>query len=207
MGMKSYRLAVFDGMPRTGIPEEMSSHGEYERLVNALVDSGAIEDSTKIWWDIRPSHRFPTLEMRVCDICTKLDDAMSVAALYQSLTRRLLRLKQVNQKFRVYPAFLISENRWRAQRHGVKGAMIDFGSSEAVPFETVLDDIIDWITEDADALGCLAEVRRARDIVKFGSSACKQVEIFHAEKAKKVKDRQAFNAVVDHLLEETVKDL
>jgi len=207
MGMKSYRLSVFDGMPRTGIPEAIDSYGEYQRLIHAIVDAGAIEDSSKIWWDIRPSNNFPTLEMRVCDICTKLDNAMSIAAIYQSLTRRIIRLKEANMRWRVYPAFLISENRWLAQRHGIKGKLIDFGKGESVPFAELLNDLIDSITEDAEALGCLAEVENARKIVEHGSSACRQVATFEAEQAKGVKKREALKTVVDQLVAETVEGL
>lgn len=207
MGMKSYRLSVFDGMPRTGIPEEIDSYGEYERLINTIVKAGAVEDSSKIWWDIRPSAKFPTLEMRVCDICTKLDDAMAIVAIYQSLTRRILRLKNSNMKWRVYPAFLISENRWMAQRHGVSGKLIDFGSGETSSFETLLEELIDWIEEDAEALGCLKEVHHAREIVKRGSSACRQVAAYDAAVAGGAKKRGALKTVVDQLVAETVEGI
>jgi len=207
MGMKSYRLSVFDGMPRTGIPEEIDSYGEYQRLINAIINAGAIEDSSKIWWDIRPSNNFPTLEMRICDVCTKLDDAMSVAAIYQSLTRRILRLKQDNMKWRVYPAFLIEENRWMAQRGGVTGGLIDYGRGAVIPFPELLDELIDWIAEDAEALGCLAEVLNARNIVRHGSSACRQLKVFETAKQSGVTKRAAMQAVVKHLVAETVEDL
>lgn len=204
MGMKSYRLSVFDGMPRTGIPEEIESYSEYERLIDAIIAAGAIEDSTKIWWDIRPSAKFPTLEMRVCDVCTRIDDAIAVTAIYQALTRRILRLKKDNMKWRVYPAFLISENRWMAQRHGVSGRLIDFGSGQAVPYPDILEELIAWISEDADALGCLKEVQSAREIVKRGSSACRQRDIYEQARIAGLRKRDAFNAVVDDLVKETV---
>jgi len=202
--MKSYRLSVFDGMPRTGIPEQIQSFSEYERLINAIIAAGAIEDSTKIWWDIRPSANLPTLEMRVCDVCTRLDDAIAVTAIYQALTRRILRLKKDNMKWRVYPAFLISENRWMAQRHGVSGQLIDFGSGNAVPYADILEELIDWISEDADALGCLKEVEHAREIVKRGSSACRQKDIYEQARIAGLRKRDAFNTVVDDLVKETV---
>ncbi len=207
MGMKSYRLSVFDGMPRTGIPEELESYSEYERLINAIIKAGAIEDSSKIWWDIRPSNKFPTLEMRVCDICTRLDDAITIAAIYQSLTRRILRLKHSNMKWRVYPAFLIEENRWMAQRHGVSGKLIDFGSGKAVPFSELLKELIDWIAEDADALGCLKEVENAYNIVNRGSSACHQVELYENSIGPGKRKREGLYKVVDNLIEETVQGL
>jgi carboxylate-amine ligase len=145
--------------------------------------------------------------MRICDICTRLDDAMSIAAIYQSLTRRILRLKNSNMKWRVYPAFLIEENRWMAQRGGVAGKLIDFGTGKTAPFADLLGELIDWIEEDADALGCLAEVRHARNIVRGGSSACRQVETYQAEGRKGAKKRDALKCVVDQLVAETVEGL
>lgn len=130
MGMKSYRLSVFDGMPRTGIPEELGSYSDFERLVGVAVNAGVIEDASKIWWDIRPSVNFPTVEMRICDVCTRIDDGMTIAAIYQSLARHIVRLKKKNMKWRVYPAFLIEENRWLAQRFGVTGELVDLGRGE-----------------------------------------------------------------------------
>lgn len=207
MGMKSYRLSVFDGMPRTGIPEELVSFGEYERLIGTLSNAGVIEDASKIWWDIRPSVNFPTLEMRICDVCTRVEDAMSVVAIYQSLTRFLLRFKQRNMKWRVYPAFLIEENRWLAQRFGVKGDLLDLGVGECIPYGQLLDELIDLISEDADALGCLKEVQHARTIVKRGSSACRQVETYENAIKSGVKKPDALKAVVDMLVKETVMGL
>jgi len=207
MGMKSYRLSVFDGMPRTGIPEELVSFGEYERLIGTLSNAGVIEDASKIWWDIRPSVNFPTLEMRICDICTRVEDAMAVVAIYQSLTRFLLRFKERNMKWRVYPAFLIEENRWLAQRFGVKGELLDLGLGECLPYSQLLDELVDLISEDADALGCLKEVQHARTIVKRGSSACRQVETYETAIAGGAKKPDALKAVVDMLVEETVMGL
>jgi carboxylate-amine ligase len=117
-GLKSYRLSVFHEMPRTGLPETFDSHGEYERHVNVLVGAGVIEDATKIWWDVRPSCRFPTLEMRIADICTRIDDTVTVAAVYQCLLHMLCRLKRNNQRWRGYSNMLVQENKWRAQRYG-----------------------------------------------------------------------------------------
>lgn len=204
MGMKSYRLSVFDGMPRTGIPEEVESFGEYSRLVGALVEAKVIEDASKIWWDIRPSVNFPTVEMRICDVCTRVDDAMTITAIYQSLTRRIIRFKQQNMKWRVYPAFLISENRWLAQRFGVSGHMVDFGRGESRPYAVLLEELIHMISEDADALGCLAEVEHANEILARGSSACRQIETYDAATGAGDKKNAAFKKVVDQLIDETV---
>jgi carboxylate-amine ligase len=118
----SYRLTVFDNLPRTGLPPRFNSWAEYERTTGALIELGLIEDTTKIWWDLRPSHRFPTLETRICDVCPRLEDALSLAAVVQCLTRYLTRLRRQNVRWRIYDRFLINENRWRAQRYGVARA-------------------------------------------------------------------------------------
>ena len=119
-------------MPRTGLPDDFSSFADYERHVKALVDASIIQDGTKLWWDIRPSARFPTLEMRIADVCTYLHDAASVAALYTSIMRMLWRLKTHNQRWRQYSAMLIAENRWRAQRYGLDEGLVDFGKGKIV---------------------------------------------------------------------------
>lgn len=207
MGMKSYRLSVFDGMPRTGIPEEINSYADYERLIGVVINAGVIEDASKIWWDIRPSVNFPTVEMRICDVCTRIDDAMTITAIYQALARRIVRFKKQNMKWRVYPAFLIEENRWLAQRFGVKGQLVDLGRGQTQDYAELLEELIEFLAEDAEALGCLSEIEQARDILKRGSSACRQVDTFDAEIAAGAKKTEAMKAVVDHLIQETVLGL
>ena len=125
-GMASYRLTVFDALPRTGIPDVFESWPEYQRVVDRLIEVGAIEDASKIWWDIRPSVRWPTVEARVCDVCTRMEDAVSLAALFQCLLSMLFRLRERNQRWRVYPRILIEENRWRAQRYGATRDLADY---------------------------------------------------------------------------------
>src|SRR5690606_26994335 len=117
-GLRSYRLAVFNEMPRTGLPPAFASAEEYARTLDTLVRAGEIADGTKIWWDLRPSARFPTLEMRITDVCTRLDDGIAIAALYRCIARMLVRLRRRNQRWRHYSNFLIDENRWLAQRFG-----------------------------------------------------------------------------------------
>jgi carboxylate-amine ligase len=145
--------------------------------------------------------------MRICDVCTRLEDAMTITAIYQSLARRLLRLKQQNMKWRIYPAFLIEENRWLAQRFGVSGHLIDLGRGETRPYPDLINELIAFIAEDADALGCLRDVERAREIVARGSSACRQVETFDTAIETGVKKTDAFKAVVDGIVEETTHGL
>ena len=133
-GLKSYRLAAYQELPRTGHARPLRGLGRVPQTVDLLVRNGVIEDASKIWWDLRPSSRFPTLEMRVTDVCTRLEDAVCVAAMYVCILRMLYRLRRANQTWRTYPLFLLAENRWRAQRYGVEGTLFDFGKGELVPF-------------------------------------------------------------------------
>lgn len=204
-GVKSYRLAVYDGLPRTGIPHPMNSADEWDRTVDSLVETGVIEDATKIWWDLRPSSRYPTLELRVPDICPRIEDTMCVAALYVSLARMLWRLRRSNQRWRSYSQFLVSENRWMAQRDGVTGCLIDFGRGEQVPYAELVEEILELVEEDADVLGCRSEVERARVIAAEGTSADRQIATYQREREAGGSEDEAFFAVVRQLIEETVE--
>ena len=201
-GLNSYRLTVFDNLPRTGLPPKLDDWSTYERSVQILVDLGLIEDASKIWWDLRPSSMFPTIESRICDASPLLETTLMLAALTQCLTRMLWRLARKNQRWRIYDAFLIAENRWRAQRYGVSAGLIDFGQGEVVPFGDLVEEMLELIEEDAEALGCLAEVRTARELVKNGTSADVQRGVFESA-LQSGKDRPAALAtVVRHLIEE-----
>ncbi|MCB1513488.1 MAG: carboxylate-amine ligase [Hyphomicrobiaceae bacterium] len=206
-GLKSYRLSIFHELPRTGLPQRFESYGEYRRTVDVLVRAGVIEDATKVWWDLRPSARFPTLEMRVTDVCPRMEDALTIAALYVSIARMLYRLKGRNQRWRSYPAFLIEENRWRAQRYGVNDSLFDFGKGTLVPFAQLIDELIGLVAEDAAEIGCLREVERAREIVKMGTGADRQLDTLEAELGHGIARDEAMKRVVDMLIRETVAGL
>lgn len=203
-GLHSYRLSVFDSLPRTGLPERLETWGEYQRLVNRLVQAGLIEDATKLWWDIRPSARYPTLELRITDVCTRVDDGISVAALYRCLLAALLRLKQKNQRWRIYANTLIDENRWLAQRYGVEGRLVDFGKGQAVPYGALLEELLELVHEEAVQFGCLAEVGRARGILARGTSAQRQLHVYRQALHAGMDKAAALKAVVDWLIAETV---
>ena len=205
-GLKSYRLAVFDELPRTGMPERFDSWGEYRRHVDILTGAGLIEDATKLWWDLRPSERFPTLEMRIADSCTSLEDALSIAALFRCLLRVLWRLKRANQRWRVYARMLVGENRWRAQRYGTDRGLVDFGRGAVVPYADLLEEIIALVAEDARHFGCEAEVLHARNILARGTSAHRQLAVFERALANGAGQAQALCAVVDWLIAETARD-
>ena len=203
-GLKSYRISVWDEMPRTGIPERFESHGEFQRFLDVLVRAGMIEDGTKIWWDVRPSARFPTLEMRISDICTRLEDTVCIAALYVCWLRMLYRLRVKNQRWRRYPRALIAENRWRAQRYGIDQGLVDFGRGVVVDYPELLEEMIELCAEDAEALGCTAEVEHARRIIERGTSAHWQVRTWRDAIAAGASQQEALRAVVDLLVEETM---
>ncbi len=203
-GLKSYRLAVWDELPRTGLPELFESYGEFQRHIGVLVHCGVIRDSTELWWDVRPSGRFPTLEMRIPDLCTRVEDAVCIAALYRCWLRLLYRLRRSNQRWRRYPRLLIEENRWRAHRFGVDEGLIDFGRGEVVPYPDLIDEIIEFVREDAEHFGCVDEVEHARTIVARGTSAHWQLDTFHKAVAEGTDDHEALKHVVDMLVAETL---
>ncbi len=207
MAMKCSRLGIFDSLPRTGIPDRYESWSEYDRVIKRLINAGVMEDATKIWWDMRPSARFPTLEMRITDVCTRLEDALCIAALYQSILRMLARYRQRNMRWRIYPRIMLEENRWRAERYGVTKSMIDLGRGECVAFAALMEEIIEIVADDATALGCMNEVNHVRTILKRGTSACRQLEVFAEAKEKGAEDPEALVAVVDMLVKETAADL
>lgn len=206
-GLKSYRISVFDELPRTGLPETFDSFGEYERHVGMLTNAGLIEDATKIWWDIRPSARFPTLEIRILDLPTRLEDTLCIAALYRCILAMLFRLREDNQRWRRYRSMLVSENRWRAQRYGIDEGLVDFGKGTIVPYTDLLDEIFQLTRPEAERFDCVAEVEHARTILSRGTSAHRQVDVYDKALAAGQDKDMALRAVIDDLIEETTAGL
>ncbi len=206
-GLKSYRIAVWNELPRTGLPEQFESFAEFQRHVDVMVQAGLIEDGTKLWWDIRPSVRFPTVEVRICDICTRLDDTICIAALYRCWLRMLYRLRRNNQRWRKYSNMLVNENRWRAQRYGIDQGLVDFGRGELVPYPELLEEMLVLIREDAQFFGCVAEVEHARAILDRGTSAHWQVKTYEEALSNGASQDEALKAVVDMLVRETMHGL
>ena len=203
-GLKSYRVSIFDELPRTGLPEQFDSYNEYRRHLKILLNSGLLEDPSKIWWDLRPNVKFPTLEMRICDTCTSLKDSISIAALYLCIIHMVHRLRRENQKWRVYSKMLINENRWRVQRYGMEKGLVDFGKSKLVPYKHLIDELIELVKEDASELGCIQEVQNIKNIYKAGTSADKQIKIFKNEIKKSGDTKLALENVVKFLVKETM---
>ncbi len=203
-GLMSYRLTVSDGLPRSGIPPRLADWHEFTDMVQTLVATGSIQDGSKLWWDIRPSARFPTLETRITDVCTRLDDAVTIAALVQAISCMLSRLRVENQQFRLYPSALIAENRWRAMRYGIDKGLIDFGVGAVKPMDHLIDELIEMIGADVEKLGSRRAVEHARDIARNGTSAHRQRTTWEAARERGADPVEAGRAVVDALIAETM---
>nr|VFK56260.1 MAG: carboxylate-amine ligase [Candidatus Kentron sp. TUN]VFK59576.1 MAG: carboxylate-amine ligase [Candidatus Kentron sp. TUN]VFK68050.1 MAG: carboxylate-amine ligase [Candidatus Kentron sp. TUN] len=203
-GLKSYRIAVWNEMPRTGFPEHFASFGEYQRHLDVLVNAGVIQDATMLWWDVRPSTRFPTLEMRICDMCTRIEDTICIVALYMCWLHMLYRLQLGNQRWRTYAVLLLDENRWRAQRYGYEKGLMDFGKGSIVPYGELLEEILFLVREDAEYFDCVAELEHARAIIERGTSAHWQIRTYKEAITRGASHDEAQKAVVDMLIEETL---
>lgn len=203
-GLLGYRLAAYDELPRTGIPELFRTKAEYETYVDALVAAGLIEDASFIWWAMRPSLRHPTLELRIADVCTRIKDGLCVAALFRCLARHLFDHPELNADFSVVDRAFAVENKWRAQRYGIKASFVEHGSKARTVSEAV-DEMLDRLHADAEALDCVDEIAHARTILARGSSAHQQVHI-HSEARLAGRSRSAaLKDVVDFLLKATVE--
>lgn len=206
-GLKSYRLTVFDALPRTGLPEQFVSWAEYERHIKVLENAGLVEDASMIWWDLRPSASFPTLETRIMDVVTDINHAMSLVALTVCLMRMLYRTRVKNQRWRVYAQMLVNENRWRAMRYSYNEGLIDLARGEVVEFSELLNELIDFVEEDADHLGCGNEIHNLRHVLAEGTSAHHQVRVYEQSIAAGKNREESLADVVDWLIDRTVKDL
>ena len=194
-GLKSYRSIVFENLPRSGLPPAFGSWSEYEEFVDTLVKTNCIDEPTKIWWDVRPHPEFPTLEFRVTDICTKLDEAICLASLILAITAKLIKLRYSNRSWRRYRHHLIDENKWRAVRWGIEGKLIDFGKKEEVAMPVLTEELLEFVDDVLDDLGIREEVGYVNTILSGGTSADRQIKVFE--------DTKDLRAVVDHVVAET----
>ncbi len=197
-GLHSYRSIVFKNFPRTGVPRILNGWSDYEDLVDTLVKTRSIPNGSKIWWDVRPHHAYPTLEFRVCDVNTRVDEAVCIAAMLQAVVAKMWKLRRDNMTFRVYASDLIEENKWRAVRYGLGGKLIDFGKKEELPTAVLIRELIEWFLDDVlDELGTRKEVEYAFKILEEGSSAQRQLATY-----ARTGD---LRAVVDQLIRETAE--
>jgi carboxylate-amine ligase len=201
-GLKGYRLAAYDELPRTGVPELFHTKEEFDAYVDALVNAGVMQDSSYIWWSMRPSLKHPTLELRAPDVPTLVDDSIAIAALWRSLARRLTRNPSLNGNLNAVSRAIVVENKWRAQRYGVHGSFVGNGGSVTVA--EMIEQVLEETAEDADALGCLSEMRRCRTIVGAGTSADAQIAVFETH-GKKEGRADALQAVKDWLAVATLQ--
>ena len=199
-GLKSYRAVVFEDFPRSGIPDVFANRAAYDGLVRTLVNTRCIPDSSMIWWDMRPHHTYPTVEFRICDICTRVDEAIAIAALCQALVLWHWKLRQRNVTFRVYGKELIDENKWRAARYGLDGKMIDFGKQAELPARDLVRELLELVGEEIAELGSEKEIAPIEQILANGTSADRQLRVYDAEGGD-------VKAVVDHLAAETLEGL
>jgi len=196
-GFKSYRSAVFSNFPRTSIPPSFTSYSEFESYINLLINTGSIDNGKKIWWDLRPHPTFNTLEYRVADICTRVDECIALAALMQAIVVKVYSMFEQNMTFRVYRRALIIEHNWRAQRYGLDGKLIDFGKRAEVDAKALMYELVEFVDDVVDRLGSRKEVEYIFKIIEGGTSADRQLAIY--------KETNDLKAVVDNLISETME--
>jgi carboxylate-amine ligase len=194
-GLKSYRTAIFRRFPRTGVPDHFGSWGEYDNYINLLVDLHSIDNGKKIWWDLRPHPTFGTLEFRVCDVPTRADETICLAALMQAIIVKLHRLYTKNMGFRLYRRALIEENKWRASRWGIEGNLIDFGKRAEVPMRALALELLEFVDDVVDELGSRQDVNYIHTILRDGTSADRQLKVY--------RETGSLQAVVQHVVRET----
>jgi glutamate---cysteine ligase / carboxylate-amine ligase len=202
-GLMGYRLAAYDELPRTGLPPFFGSKADYDSYISTLVEARVIPDESYIWWALRPSKKHPTLELRAPDSCTRIDDAVAIAAIYRSLARHLVQNPDVNADLNVVDAAISLENKWRAQRYGIHGSFVDRRSRRAVTIPEVVDSLIEQIAGDAEALGCKEAVTSARAILKRGTSADTQISVYREAEHRTGSRTEALKAVTSWLAEAT----
>jgi carboxylate-amine ligase len=198
-GLKSYRTEIFKQFPRTDIPDHFDSYASFQRYVELLIKTNCIDNGKKIWWDIRPHPFFPTLEFRICDIPTRVDDTIAIAALFQAIVAKLNMLIEKNLGFRLYRRMLIQENKWRAVRWGLDGKMVDFGKQKEVAVRDLILELLDFVDDVLDPLGSRKEVEHIHTILQRGTSADEQLEVY--------RETGDLKAVVDKLIERTTENV
>jgi carboxylate-amine ligase len=198
-GFHSYRLQIFQRFPRTGIPDAFESLSEYEDYLKLLVATGCIDNAKKIWWDIRLHPFFDTLEFRICDAQSRVDDTIAIAALMQAVIAKLHKLLRYNTTFRIYPRRLIDENRWRAARYGITGKLIDFGRARELETRGLIHEILEFVASEVEELGSLREMAHIERILREGTGADRQLTVWERT--------QDTRAVVDEIVAETYEGL
>ncbi|PZO01350.1 MAG: carboxylate-amine ligase [Hyphomicrobiales bacterium] len=205
-GLMGYRLAAHGELPRTGLPELFTDPDDYRAYIETMVAAGAIRDASYVWWAVRPSHKHPTLELRIADSCTRLNDTLAIAALYRCLVRHLLRQPRLNADLNAASRGIAAENLWRAQRYGIHGGLIHAESRSMRSVPSLVDDLVALLAEDAKALGCEAELAACREIVSGGTSADVQLAVYEEARTREGGQARGLAAVVDWIASETRLD-
>jgi len=198
-GFKAYRHNIFERFPRTGIPDVFESLSEYDDYLNLLVSTNCIDNAKKIWWDIRLHPFFDTLEFRICDAQSRVDDTIALAAMIQAVVFKLHKLLRQNVSFRIYRRRVIEENRWRASRYGLDGKLIDFGRKCEVDTRSLIHEILDFISPEVEELGSRCEIAHIERILREGTGADRQLAVWERT--------QDMKAVVDQVVAETYEGL
>src|SRR5256714_1930760 len=198
-GLKSYRSEVFKKFPRTDIPDHFDSYASFQRYVDLLLKTNSISGPKQVWWDVRPHPFFPTLEFRVCDIPTRVDDTIAIAALFQAIVAKLNKLIDKNLGFRLYRRMLIQENKWRAIRYGLDGMMLDLGKQKEVPVRDLIRELLEFVDDVLDDLGSRKEVEHINTILERGTSADEQLQVYQ--------ETSDLKAIVDRLIKNTMENV
>ncbi|GAB4426433.1 MAG: carboxylate-amine ligase [Bacteroidia bacterium] len=198
-GFKSFRSKVFDKFPRTGIPDHFESIEEHDNFIKLLVKTGCLDNAKKIWWDVRVHPFYPTIEVRICDVPLNTWETIAITAVIQALVAKLFRLREANLGFITYKRTLISENKWRASRYGIDGKLIDFGKEEEVPARDLIRELLEFVDEEVDGLDSRDTLQDVYRILEQGTGADRQLRVYE--------ETQNLHAVVDFILEETVRDV
>jgi carboxylate-amine ligase len=198
-GYKSYRCKVFEGFPRTNIPDSFVSYSEFEGYVDLLIKTNCIDNAKKIWWDVRPHPYFNTIEVRVCDIPMRAQETIAIAALIQATAAKLWKLHSCNQDYRQYSRALLMENKFRAVRYGLDGLMIDFCKQCEVPVRELILEYLAFIDDQLDELGSRREIEYIHTMMEQGSGADRQLRVFE--------ETGDLKQVVDFMAQETRADL
>jgi glutamate---cysteine ligase / carboxylate-amine ligase len=204
-GLRGYRQAAYDELPRSGLPDQFKTLEEYQSYVDTLVAAGVIQDASFIWWVIRPSLHNPTLELRITDVCTQVEDALCIAALFRCLVKHLSEQEDLNAEIGPVARAIAGENKWRAQRYGTSAHFVDQSSMKAIPIGHVVQGLLEQLQDDASALDCVDEISRASEILKQGSSADHQLRIYEEARSAGHARVQALKQVIDWLQQETVR--
>jgi carboxylate-amine ligase len=195
-GFKSFRTKVFDKFPRTGIPDRFDSWDDFKNYVNLLIKTNCIDNAKKIWWDVRVHPFYDTIEFRICDVPTRIDETIAITAVFQALVVKLYKLRLQNMSFIMYTRTLINENKWRASRYGIDGKLIDFGKQVELDTRVLILELLDFIDDVVDELGSRGAINYIHTILESGTGADRQLAVYA--------ETGSLEKVVDYILDETI---